>query len=111
MEKLRIIKAACCVVLFSSVLFAQQSAAPPKPSISVVPRPPEAVPKGSCTFGEEGYLQNSDGRNHFTAESPTQVADYITDRMKKGYVVTLYPQPGGMIIVIATCGDPHDARS
>jgi hypothetical protein len=111
MEKLRIVKVTCWTALLSSATLAQQPGVPSKPTISVVQRPPDAVPKRSCTIGESGYLQNSDGHNHFTSYTPAEVGDYIADRMRKGYVVTLYPQPGGMTFVIATCGDPYSAKA
>jgi hypothetical protein len=111
MEKQRIVKATCCAALLSCATLAQQTGTTSKPTIYVVQRPPNAVPKGSCTFGESGLLQNSDGHNHFTARTPAEVSDYITDRMKKGFVVTLYPQPDGIIFVIATCGDSYATKS
>ena len=81
-----------------------------KPTITVTPLPSESVPTGSCKLllpnGEEGYLQDSDGHNHFTPANAKDVSDYLQAALHRGLVVTIYPQPNGRIFVIATCGMP-----
>ena len=75
-----------------------------KPTISVKVAPPDAVPKGSCVEGEYGYLETSDGHNHWRPYTPAQIGDYMAKSAKRGLVVTLYPQPEGQLWVDATCG-------
>jgi hypothetical protein len=83
-----------------------------KPQIHVTMLPSEDVPVGSCKLdeplGEAGYLENSDGKNNVTPYTPDQVGEYLASALKRGLVVTLYPQPDGKIFVVATCGMQKD---
>ena len=81
-----------------------QSSTFQRPTIVVNPRPPETVPKGTCTQGEDGYLEHIDKDNRFITFSNEEIGQFVADRMKKGEVITLYPQASGLIYALCTCG-------
>jgi hypothetical protein len=75
-----------------------------KPKISVKLVVPDAVPRGTCTQDEAGYLETYDGHNHYKPYGSVELGTYLADRTQKGFVVTVYPQPNGRLWVDATCG-------
>jgi hypothetical protein len=74
-----------------------------KPKISAKVVVPDAVPRGTCVEDEFGYLDTSDGHNHWKPYNSVELGAYIEDRGRKGYVVTIYPQPEGKLWVYAAC--------
>lgn len=75
-----------------------------KPAVSIQTRIPSAIPVGSCTEDEYGYLDTSKGNNQWVPYSPSELGEYVADRVKRGFVVKVYPQPNGRLWVNATCG-------
>jgi hypothetical protein len=75
-----------------------------KPKISVKVLVPDAVPHGTCTQDEAGYLETSDGHNRYKPYGSVELGTYLADMVQKGFVVTVYPQPNGRLWVDATCG-------
>ena len=74
-----------------------------KPKISIEVVVPDEVPKGTCTEDHYGYLENQDSQNRYTPYTSSQLAEYLGLRLKQGYVITLYPQPKGLLWVEAIC--------
>ena len=75
-----------------------------KPAVSMKMMPPDPIPHGSCNQDEFGYLDTGDGPNHWKPYGADELGEYLDDRAKKGFVVTVYPQPNGRLWVYAACG-------
>jgi hypothetical protein len=74
-----------------------------KPAISIKLLPPAPVPAGTCKEDEYGYLDTSKGSNQWVPFTSVELGSYVADRVKQGFIVTVYPQPNGRLWVAATC--------
>jgi hypothetical protein len=78
------------------LLVLAQKSEPKRPDVLVNVVPPEAVPVGPCKQDEFGYLDISDGHNHWRPYGPAELGAYLTDRAEKGFVVaTTHNQKAG----------------
>jgi hypothetical protein len=87
-------------VLLSSLCFSQQS----KPQSGVNEIPPEAIPAGTCTQSNSGYLGIVEkDKTERTKLSDKEIGEYVRKNLAEGYSVTLYPQASGKIFTIQIC--------
>ncbi len=95
-----------CLLLSLQAIAQDGQLLKPKLEVSVVV--PNPVPTGTCTQkdSEFGYLERSKGDNHWVPYTPSELGTWIADRLSKGFVVTVYPQPEGRLWVYAVCGKP-----
>lgn len=91
---------AVCVLIFFAISFAQSKL---DAQISVREVPPEAFPKGTCTANQAwaGYLGSHTGDE---LNIPTkEIGEYVTQRLKQGYSISIYPQASGRVFAIEKC--------
>jgi hypothetical protein len=84
--------------LLACALLAQRSDDRPKIG-SVIALPSERIPPGSCKASTAGYLEVS-GR---TVLTKPEVGQYVTDALREGYILTIYPATKRGIFVNAEC--------
>ena len=90
------------IILLLSFAASQETKAPTK--VSVAELPPEPIPAGTCKDSYSGYLEISEhGKPKNTNFSSQQIGDYVSERLSKGYSLSLYPQVSGRLFVIETC--------
>jgi len=98
---IRFVIAAVTGPLIGAILMAQSGTTA---TIAVKELPPEAIPAGSCSESQSGFLgvvgQNGKERTALTA---IEIGEYIRNRLSQGYSITLHPQLSGRIYVIAEC--------
>ena len=91
------------VLIVTPILFGQSS------TIHVRELPPEEIPRGTCAAGHSGYLGvEASGRFTLTNE---EIGGYVTQQIKEGYSLKLYPQTSGRIFAIATCEATASSQS
>ena len=78
------------------------------PKISVSELPPEAIPTGTCTQSNAGYLGIvQKDKTERTTLTDREIGEYIRKKLAEGYSVMLYPQASGKIFTFQTC---HSAK-
>lgn len=83
---------------------------PSKPAISrITTLPGEPIPPGDCVSSSAGYLEKT-GRTKLTER---EIGQAVSDAMKHGYVVTIYPPSKRGIFVNFECpshGEPNSPK-
>ena len=76
----------------------------PQTTVTVTELPPEAIPAGTCTASNSGYLgivgKNKKERTKLTDQ---EIGEYVSKSLAQGYSVTLYPQASRKIFTVQTC--------
>ena len=92
-------KAILWVVAITGTMLGQS-----QPTITVKELPPEAIPSRTCTESISGFVgvvgKDKKERTKLTSK---EVGEYVSKRLSEGYSLTLYPQPGERIFVVAQC--------
>ena len=70
-----------------------------KPNIRVTILPSVPIPKGPCTTSYIGYMEK-DGRTNLTNE---EIGSIVSENLKLGYVVILYPKTSRGIFMDIEC--------
>jgi hypothetical protein len=92
------------LVTISGLLIAQQ---PNKNRITVTVGPGgDPIHPSTCKSSVLGYLEIG-GRTNLT---PTEMGQYVLDRIGKGFVLTIYPETKNGIAVSADCRNPVSAN-
>ena len=80
----------------------------PQASVSVTELPPEAIPMGTCTQSNSGYLRVvGKDRTERTKLTDQEIGEYVRKGLAEGYSITLYPQASGKMFTVQTC---HPAK-
>ena len=72
----------------------------PKMHVKITTIPSEPVAPGTCKFSTAGYLEMPDGRVNLTEN---EIGNAISEDLKQGYVVTVYPKTKRGIFVSDEC--------
>jgi hypothetical protein len=102
--RIRFPKILLALVWGFGVLSAQNVTAP---MITIKELPPEAIPSGTCTESQAGYLGFTKAGKEQTRLTDKQIGEYVRVRLTQGYSVSLYPQVSGRIYAVATCEPPE----
>ncbi len=94
---------AVCILVFFAFAIAQKRI---DAQVSVREVPPEPFPAGTCTSQSTsaGYLGSHTGSE---LDIPSkEIGEYVSQRLRQGYSVSIYPQASGRIFAIEKCESP-----
>jgi hypothetical protein len=90
-------------VVLTLALAAMAMAGGPQ-TVTVTELPPEAIPAGTCTVSNSGYLgivgKDKKERTNLTDQ---EIGEYVRKSLAEGYSVALYPQASGKMFTVQTC--------
>ena len=73
-------------------------------TVTVTEVPPEAIPAGTCTKSNTGYLGIVEkDKTERTKLTDQEVGEYVRKSLAQGYSVALYPQASGKMFTVQTC--------
>ena len=76
----------------------------PQTTVTVTELPPEAIPAGTCTASNSGYLGIvGKDKKERTKLTDQEIGEYLRKKLAEGYSVTLYPQASGKMFTVQTC--------
>jgi hypothetical protein len=71
---------------------------------NVTEMPPEAIPAGTCTKSNAGYLGIVEkDKKERTKLTDQEIGQYVSKSLAEGYSVALYPQASGKVFTVQTC--------
>jgi hypothetical protein len=96
------------IAVLTLAVVAAAVAGEPQTTVSVTELPPEALPAGTCTQSDSGYLGIvGKDKKERTKLTDREIGQYVSKNLAQGYSVTLYPQASGKIFTTVTC---HSAK-
>jgi hypothetical protein len=96
------------IAVFTLVVVAAAVAGQPQTSVSVTEQPPEAIPAGTCTQSNSGYLGIvGKDKKERTKLTDQEIGEYVRKKLAEGYSIALYPQASGKMFTVQTC---HPAK-